>query len=276
MSQRSFLPVRSDVIFALFFADERNIEFLTGFLQSCLRIPAEEYGTLEILDSRLLREYDGDKLGIVDVKLKTLSRKIIHIEIQLQVFPELKERLIYYDAKLITEQIGSGDDYKLIKKVISIIITEDDLIRNSPRYHHRFTFYDPDTEVEFSDLIEINTLELGKLPSISDGTVLYDWVRFIAAYTEEELEMVAGSNSQIAKAAVILRELSGDELARDLYERRERELRDERSRINGVRREIAIKAVQMNMRIEDITALTGLAYDEVEDIRAKAAKKPEN
>ena len=46
--------------------------------------------------------------------------------------------------------------------------------------------------------------------------------------------MVAGSNPQIAKASVILRELSGDELARDMYERWKKALRDERSRINGV------------------------------------------
>ena len=75
---------------------------------------------------------------------------------------------------------------------------------------------------------------------------------------------------------MVLRELSGDEHARDLYERREKALRDERSRINGVRREIATKALQMNMRIEDITALTGLAYEEIEEIRAKVAKRPES
>ena len=52
MSQRSFLPVRSDVIFALFFADERNSEFLTSFLKSCLRIPEDEYDTFEIQEIR--------------------------------------------------------------------------------------------------------------------------------------------------------------------------------------------------------------------------------
>jgi len=281
MSQRSFLPIRSDVIFALFFADERNIEFLTSFLKSCLRIPEDEYDSIEILDPRLLREHAGDKLGIIDVKLHTKSRKVIHIEIQLQVLPQLKERLIWYDAKLIAEQIGSGDDYGQIRKVISILITEDDLIPESTKYHHRFTFYDPDAGVEFSDLIEINTLEMGKLPPRSDGTILYDWVKFIAADTEEELDMVAESNPQIAKAAVVLRQLSGDELARELYNRRERELRDERSRINGAHREgrveggierareIAFNAIGMNMCTEDIVTLTGLTHDDIENMRMK-------
>ena len=50
------------------------------------------------------------KLAIIDVKLYTRGRKVVHIEIQLKVTPELKNRIILYDAKLITEQIGSGDD----------------------------------------------------------------------------------------------------------------------------------------------------------------------
>ena len=218
---RAFLPVKSDVIFRLFFADEKNLEYLIGFLKSVLKLPEDDYNELEIADPHLLREYAGDKLGIIDVKLKTKSGKVIHIEIQISITPALRRRIIYYDAKLITEQIGSGDDYDAIKRVISIIITEESLIADSPRYHHRFTFYDPEAGVEFSDLIEIHTLELGKLPKRTDGTPLYDWARFIAAETEEELDMVAQRNPQVGRAVVKLRVLSADECARNLFKRRD-------------------------------------------------------
>ena len=76
------LPVKSDVIFKIFFADERNIEFLTDFLKSALPIPAEEYGEIIIVDPHLIQEYPVDKLSVIDVKLKTVSGKTIHIEIQ--------------------------------------------------------------------------------------------------------------------------------------------------------------------------------------------------
>ena len=92
-------------------------------------------------------------MAIIDVKLHTKTRKVIHIEIQLKVSPELKKRIILYESKLITEQIGSGDDYDAIKKVISIIITDEDLNPVSPRYHHRFTFFDPDASIEFTDIL---------------------------------------------------------------------------------------------------------------------------
>ena len=228
MNNRAFLPVKSDVVFRLFYADERNKEFMISLLKSMLRLPEEDYHEIEIADPHLLREFEEDKLAIIDVKLYTKTRKIVHIEIQLdvKVAAELKKRIIFYDSKLITEQIGSGDDYDLIKKVISIIITDEDLIPISPRYHHRFTFYDPEAEVEFSDILEILTLELRKLPESADGTELYDWAKFIAAETEEELTMIAERNPQIEKAVIKLRELSADEQARDLYERREKARRD--------------------------------------------------
>ena len=114
--------------------------------------------------------------------------------------------------------------------MISIVITEEKLIAGSPKYHHRFTLYDAEAGVELSDIIEIHTLELGKLPEGADGTELYDWAKFIDAETEEELKMVAERNPQIGNAAVRLRELSADERARDLYERREKARRDQVSR----------------------------------------------
>ena len=90
--------------------------------------------------------------------------------------------------------------------------------------------------------------------------------------------MVAERNPQIAKAAEILRQLSGDELARDLYDRRERELRDERARINGARSEGRIESAREIARnlldvlvVEDIALHTGLSLQEV--IALKEAKR---
>jgi len=270
---KKILPVKSDVIFRLFFADERNEEFLIGFLKSVLRLPEDDYNRIDIADPHLLGEFEGDKLGIIDVKLYTKSGTIIHIEIQLKVTPELKSRIVFYDSKLITEQMDSGDDYEKINKVISIIITEEKLIKNSPGYHHRFTYYDADAGVELTDIIEIHTLELEKLPEGADGTQLYDWARFINAESEEELNMIAERNPEVGKAVVKLRELSADERARDLYERREKERRDiaaqKRWAVKQRVFEIAKKLLAMNMPLDQITTATGLSREEVEGLRTE-------
>ena len=51
----TILPVKRDIIFKIFFADERIIEFLTDFLKSALSIPAEEYDEVTIVDPHLIR-----------------------------------------------------------------------------------------------------------------------------------------------------------------------------------------------------------------------------
>ena len=286
MGVRKLLPVKYDVIFRLFFADERNTEDLIALLKSILNLSEDDYGEIEIADPHLLPEYVGDKYAIIDIKLRTKSRKVIHIEIQLKITESMRERIVFYDSKLITEQMGSGDKYNEIKKVISIVITDEKLIPVSPRYHHRFTFYDPDAGVELTDIIEIHSIELQKLPDDTDGTALYDWAKFIAAETEEELDMIAERNPQVGKAAVKLREMSADERARDLFERREKALRDiasmmhdseQKGRLEGRcegrlegRHEQAIEIarglLEMAIPIDAIIRVTGLSPDEIESL----------
>ena len=278
-SSRTFLPVKNDAVFRLFFGDERNVEFLESFLKSVLKLPETEYEALEIVDPHLLRESlrEGalDKLAIIDVKLRTKSGNVINIEMQLDLKPDLKQRIVFYDAKLITEQLKDGESYGNLNRVITILVTEDALFASDQRYHHRFTFYDKEAQVEFSDMIEINTLELSKLPKSKDGTLLYDWASFIAADTEERLTMASVNSPVIQKAVLKLRELSADEETRELYELREKARRDEiwireggrkEGRQEG-RQEVAKKLLAKQRPIDEIMDVTDLTRDEIEKLR---------
>ena len=60
MDKRVFLPVKSDILFRLFFSDERNENFLICFLKSVLRLPEDDYNEIEIADPHLLREFEDD------------------------------------------------------------------------------------------------------------------------------------------------------------------------------------------------------------------------
>ena len=227
-----FMRPSNDIVFKLLFADERNVSFLKSFLLSILDFPKEEYDTISIIDPHLLREHFDDKLGILDVKLKTSTGKIINIEVQVKSLDIMRERIAFYSSKLIIEQIGKGDEYAIIKPVVQITIAADFvMIPESQKYCHRFSFYDPNAEVQLSDIMTIYTLELPKLPSNYDGTMMWNWLKFLGARNEEELKMASEANPEIEKAAVRLEQLSADESARMLYEAREKELRDTRAAI---------------------------------------------
>jgi tRNA(Ile)-lysidine synthase TilS/MesJ len=53
----------------------------------------------------------------------------------------------------------------------------------------------------------------------------------------EELAVLAERKPQVEKTMVTLRKLTGDELARDMYERREKALRDQQSREDWARQQ---------------------------------------
>jgi len=80
--------------------------------------------------------------------------------------------------------------------------------------------------------------------------------------------VVAQRNPQIRKAVVKLRELSADERARDMFERREKGRRDAADREKGVLKkqalEIAQRLLERKRPIDEIIEVTGLTCEEVE------------
>jgi predicted transposase/invertase (TIGR01784 family) len=271
---KDILPPKSDVVFKLLFGDQRNADLLSDFLKSVFRIDDEEFLEITIVDPHLLRKHPDKKLGIIDLKAKTKSGEIIHIEIQLTDIPQMPKRIVFYGAGLISEQINSGEEYGLIKRVISILIIDFRLIKKNSRYHNRFTLYDPQSATELTDILEIHTLELSKLPEKADN-YLWNWLRFIRAESREDLDMVAQTSPMIKKAVGKLLELSQDERARMLFEAREKERRDNAAREHGAREEgkaeekmkIAQKLLEQNISVEVIAKSTGLPLDKIEQLR---------
>ena len=275
--KKPLLPVKSDFVFKLIFGDQRNVDILGEFLKSVLDIPEEEYEHITVVDPHIKKESKDDKYGILDVKVHTKSGKIIHIEIQVEPIPDMKERIVYDQSKLITEQISSGQDWSFIKKSVTIVITDYVFVPENEKYHNQFRYRTEDG-LEFTALTEINTLELKKLPSDTDSSELWYWMKFIKSDEGEVLEMLAARNPQMRKAVGLLKELSADERTRMLYEYREKERRDNASRMSGAKAEgkaegehnksieIARKLLKRNRPIEEIIEDTGLSKEKIEQL----------
>lgn len=269
-NKNRLLPVKSDFIFKLIFGAQRNVDILAEFLRPILCIPDEEYEHLTIIDPHIKKESEKDKYGILDVKVHTKNKQVIHVEVQLWDIPEMKERSIYYQSKMITEQMSSGDDYSKIKRVVSIIITDYPLIDEDEKYHHQFRYRSEDG-IQFTDITEIFTLELSKLPQVTDSTELWDWMKFIKSDDEEVLDMLAGRSPEMKKAVGVLKELSADERTRMLYEEQEKKRRDIASMMKGAERkgriDVARNLIKMNLQTEQIIQATNLTFEEIESLK---------
>jgi predicted transposase/invertase (TIGR01784 family) len=265
---KPILSAKSDYVFKLIFGDKRNTDVLGSLLSSVLKIPQSEYKELTIIDPHVKKEAENDKYGILDVKLTTKSGYIIHIEIQVVEIPEMIPRCIFYQSKLVTEQIQSGDDYLLIKRSITIVIADFPLqyTPQNDKYHNQFRYRTEDG-TELTDLTEINTLELQKLPAVTDNSELWDWLEFIRTNDEEVLNMLQERSPEMRKAVGFLKELSADERTRMLAESREKARRDEASRMRGAKRDGLLEAAREmlldNLPIPQIMKYTGLSQEEL-------------
>jgi len=249
---------------------EGSKDLLTDFLLAVLNISADELEDITIANPFLLQEYKGDKLGILDVKLKLKTGKVINIEVQVDPMPFMESRILFYVSKLITEQMDESDQYGKIKRVISVIVTDHPLIKESEKYHHHFGLYDIESGVLLTDILEIHTLEVPKARKLNEDTTkasLLNWMKFFDAKTEEELKVLAQKSPIMQKATLRLMELSADEKARQLYEARLKEQRDSYAREKGAIFTVAKNLLRRNRPIEEIVEDTGLTYEEVEYVQ---------
>jgi predicted transposase/invertase (TIGR01784 family) len=268
--ERTLLSPKSDFIFKLIFGDERNVDILQNFLQAVLDLPVEEYRRITVVDPHLKREDEFDKLGILDVKIHTVSGYVIDVEIQVEDVPNMRERIALYTSKMVAGQIAKGDEYGMLKRAISIVITDYVLLPEEQQYHNVYRWLNVKTHRAFTDLIELNTLELPKLPQQADKSVLWDWMRFLKCEKQEEFEMVAAKNPQIEKAVGILMDLSADERTRLLEESRQKALWDYNSRMKGAFEkggeqravQIAQNALRDGLPVDTIQRITNLSVEE--------------
>ncbi len=275
------LSPKNDFVFKQIFGDAKNIDPLAAFLQAALELPEEEFADLAIVDPNLNSEYDGDKHCILDVRIKTRSGREIDVEIQVRPTDDIYNRIQCYTAKMVAGQVKAGESYGGMPQSITIVITDFWMWRKDTRYHHRFQLYDSEAEIAYPDSMEIHTLELPKLPENSDGTALWNWLKFISSETRDEFASLAEKDAAMAKAYGRLMELSADEEARYRAEAHAKWVWDENSRMRKSRREgleegraearrekaqIARRLIRMRMAFDDIANVTGLSEAEIEQL----------
>jgi predicted transposase/invertase (TIGR01784 family) len=265
------IPAKLDFVFKRLFGEKRNIRCLIGFLKAVIDLPEEDYKTLTFGETSLNPSRVGGKRFVLDIKLETASGKSVEIEIQLADTSEMRERIVAYESRLVSDQLDAGEDYKSLKKSISILITDFPLLRESEAYHHKFAVRNEGASIVLADIFEIHTLELKKLPIAEDGTKVWRWLRLLAATKKEELEMLQQQYPELEEPIVILKELSADEALREEMRAYRKALRDEASRIWHARKEgkaegkaeVARSMLQRQMPVDVIAELTGLSLDEI-------------
>ena len=256
---------------------------LREFLAAVLDLPAEEFEGLTVLDPALTPEAIRGKKAIVDLRARTKSGKIIHIEVQRRNQRDLWKRFLFYASMMVVEQMESGAKYADINQVISIVLADFVLFDESEAYHHHIYSNDPITGAVLPEGTVFRVLELPKMRK-SDGTPLGNWIEFFNSRTMEQLMSIAQSDPAIKEAAGTVIKLSGSERDRAIASYVEKARMDmEAWRDEGLEEGIEIGLAQGHQKmlatarnmLQDkidhtvIAKWTGLSPDEINKIAAE-------
>jgi len=187
-----------DFVFSFVFGNQKNIDNTKGFLKALLDIPEGDFSRLTVVNPSLKRYFKDGKDGIIDLKLTTESGKVIHIELQVEKKSNLKNRMMYYASRLISDQLEIGDDYNELKQVVGILICDHVLLEEEDYYINEYEMRNARNN-SFTNLLKLYILELPKLPEKEDSAI-WPWLKFFKCKTKEEFKMLAKKHPELEKA----------------------------------------------------------------------------
>ena len=219
-----------DFAFKWVFGRTRNEQVLVHFLNAVIK-PQRPIVRATLLNPFNEKEFDGDKLSVLDVKVQDENGRLYNIEIQMHLVPHFCERILYYWANMFRQQIREGEDYRKLNPVISICLVNDVLFAGSEAFHSVFELIDQHTSVRFSRHLQIHVIEFPKFQVPVDrlGDTLEKWVYLLRNAEEMETdELPQLFNEPVFGQAMREWEmLTQDDLERERYWSRMKAIMDE-------------------------------------------------
>lgn len=251
-----------------------NPKVRKGFIAALLNVTPETIAETTLLPTALRQDYPDDKLGILDVRVLMEDRQQFDMEMQVAYFEYWDARILFYLSKIFTDQLKKGEPYENLKKCIHVSILDFIYFEDDDDCHRTICFCDEKTGKKYTDLMEIQILELRKLPKeLKNDPDILNWMRFLGGKTRREFEAMAKKDEYIEEAYRELEKLSADEQAKLEYEAREKAIRDHNSQMNSAlkrgmekgKRSLIRTMLENGAEPDLIAKLTGLSLSEIKE-----------
>jgi len=290
MRDYTSINLRNDIVFKFVFGYEKNEKILIALLNAILHPDGEKkIVKLTFLNSINLKEYLKDKISVLDVKAEDSKGRRYNVEVQVKAEQSYIERVIYYLAKLFTEQLQQGDDYNKLNKTISISILNFILLEEETDLHNIYRFLNIKSKKELTELKEIHFIELPKFKKDKPKrlrTKFEKWLHILKfgenyAKDPDNLPEELREEEFIMAIQEMVR-ASSDEVVRELIEARSKALHDEATRMKHAvekakkegreegkkKRDIEItkNLLKIGISLEQISKATGLSIEEINNI----------
>ncbi len=272
LDQRELLSPKMDVVFKALFGRDNCRDMLRSFINAMLDLDIVSEDDIEIANTEMQKSHHDDKGSRLDLRVRTKDKVHIDIEIQLEKATDMVKRSAFYLSKLYSEQIKESEPYSSIGRAIALNVLDYKLFEDD-RWIRRARFRDTETNEEMTDCMELNFVELPKIPA-DIATIEKDlrllWAAFIAAEDGEILKLLATKNDQIKKAVNELSIISADDNLRYIYDMRFKAKMDYMDSMYLAKQEGKIEVAKnlkgLGIQIDDIVRATGLSSDQIKKL----------
>jgi predicted transposase/invertase (TIGR01784 family) len=110
-----------DAVFKLLFSHPENRGLLISLLTAVLR-PPTPIADVTVLDRELPKQIADDKGAWLDVAVRLEDGRQVDVEMQSYFKRDLRQRALFYWARLYSSQITRGDPHSDLKASISVFI----------------------------------------------------------------------------------------------------------------------------------------------------------
>ena len=276
----------------VFAKDENNGE-LKDLLEAILEMKIEK---VEVKNPELPKDALDEKLSILDIKAQINEDTIIDIEMQVTNKYNIGERSSLYLSKLVAGQLSASQEYKKLKKAISINILNFNYFETNTYHNVAHMKFEETREDKYVDMgyereqqiatpkLEMHFIELPKFikKNGETNTKLEKWLWLLAG-KEEKIKMAEKEDFELSKAIEELKRMNLTETEEEVYEARQKAIWDYNSQMLAAKEDgfekgkeeglkvgkisIVKKLLKKGMTIEEISEITEIAKEEIEEIK---------
>ncbi|MBF0548191.1 MAG: Rpn family recombination-promoting nuclease/putative transposase [Candidatus Riflebacteria bacterium] len=282
----------NDFVFKCVFGQEKNAKLFVCLLNALLSLKGDDkIVEVQIINPFNEKDFQSEKLSILDIKAVDSTRKRFNIEVQVKEFEAYVDRATYYLAKLYSSQLQAGDDYTKLNKATGISILDFEIFPQFSIAHSVYQFMNPNNNHVLEDTIELHFIELPKLAEKIKNkpqTPFEKWLHLLKFgknyfFNEGDIPTELAEEEGVKMAISQFCLVNSNEHLRAAIEAREKAIRDEATRLktavekafkNGEEKgqsnekiETARKMIADGLDEQQIAKYTGLPNIEIRNLK---------
>ena len=240
-TEKTRYKLTNDYIFKKVFAKDENNGELKDLLEAILEIEIQK---VEVKNPELPKDALDEKLSILDIKAQINEDTIIDIEMQVTNKYNIGERSSLYLSKLVAGQLSASQEYKKLKKAISINILNFNYFETNTYHNVAHMKFEETREDKYVDMgyereqqiatpkLEMHFIELPKFikKNGETNTKLEKWLWLLAG-KEEKIKMAEKEDFELSKAIEELIRMILSETEEEVYEARQKAIWDYNSQM---------------------------------------------